>query len=86
MADVTDPEIRQAYDDVRDDKADTNWLLLQYTTDKGDKLALASKGSGVSIGRRWRRAGAGSGRRGSEADVVGGCGWLSRGSTSSRRR
>lgn len=48
MADVSDPEIRQAYDEVRDDKADTNWLLIQYTTDRGDKLGLAGKGSGVS--------------------------------------
>lgn len=48
MADVTDPAIREAYEAVRDDKADTNWLLLTYTTDRGDKLGLAGKGSGVS--------------------------------------
>lgn len=48
MADVSDPEIRAAYEAVRDDKAEDNWLLLNYAGDKSDKLVLAGKGAGVS--------------------------------------
>ncbi|CAB4382565.1 ADF-like domain-containing protein [Rhizophagus irregularis] len=45
MADCSDPEIREAYDEVRDDKNPTKWLLLQYASDKSDKLVLKSKGT-----------------------------------------
>ncbi|KAI0078351.1 actin depolymerizing protein [Panus rudis PR-1116 ss-1] len=46
MADVSDPKIDEAYQDVRSDKSETNWLLLDYESDKSDKLVLASTGSG----------------------------------------
>ncbi|KAJ1960868.1 hypothetical protein IWQ62_004068 [Dispira parvispora] len=40
------PEIATAYNDVRDDKTDTNWLLLEYVSDKVDELTLAQTGTG----------------------------------------
>ncbi|CAG8494193.1 3072_t:CDS:2 [Paraglomus brasilianum] len=46
MADVSDPIIRETYEEVRDDRNDTNWLILQYENDKSDKLVLAAKGPG----------------------------------------
>ncbi|KAI0819946.1 actin depolymerizing protein [Trametes gibbosa] len=46
MADVSDPKIDEAYQDVRSDKTDTNWLLLDYESDRSDKLQLTSTGSG----------------------------------------
>ncbi|TCD66566.1 hypothetical protein EIP91_001234 [Steccherinum ochraceum] len=46
MADVSAPEIEQAYLDVRSDKSDTNWLLLDYEDSRSDKLVLTSTGSG----------------------------------------
>jgi hypothetical protein len=36
----------QAYLKVRDDKQETNWLLLDYESDRSDKLKLTSTGSG----------------------------------------
>ncbi|KAF8155619.1 ADF-like domain-containing protein, partial [Crassisporium funariophilum] len=35
-----------AYLDVRSDKSDTNWLLLDYETDKSDTLKLTKTGTG----------------------------------------
>ncbi|KAL1949230.1 hypothetical protein VTO73DRAFT_11036 [Trametes versicolor] len=46
MADLSDPKIDEAYQDVRADKTDTNWLLLDYESDRSDKLQLTSTGSG----------------------------------------
>jgi len=46
MADVSDPKIEEAYLDVRSDKSDTNWLLLDYEGDRSDKLVLTQSGSG----------------------------------------
>jgi len=46
MADVTDPEIQDAYQDVRSDKTDTNWVLLDYETDRSDKLVVTQTGTG----------------------------------------
>ncbi|KAF9225822.1 actin depolymerizing protein [Gyrodon lividus] len=46
MADISDPKITEAYLDVRSDKSDTNWLLLDYESDRSDKLALTKTGSG----------------------------------------
>ncbi|TPX40887.1 hypothetical protein SeMB42_g05830 [Synchytrium endobioticum] len=40
------PEIAVAYDDVRNDKTDTNWLCMQYQDEKSDALVLAGTGSG----------------------------------------
>ncbi|CAD6576844.1 MAG: hypothetical protein CYPHOPRED_006103 [Cyphobasidiales sp. Tagirdzhanova-0007] len=38
-----------AYIDVRNDKSETSWLLLQYCEGKKDKLELAKKGTGNAI-------------------------------------
>jgi len=46
MADVSDPEINEAYLDVRSDKSETNWLLLDYESDRSDKLRLTQTGTG----------------------------------------
>ncbi|KZS96340.1 ADF-like domain-containing protein [Sistotremastrum niveocremeum HHB9708] len=46
MADVSAPEIAAAYLDVRDDKSDTKWLLIDYESEKSDKLTLTSTGTG----------------------------------------
>jgi hypothetical protein len=35
-----------AYLEVRDDKIDTNWLLLDYESEKSDKLKLSQVGTG----------------------------------------
>ncbi|GJJ14909.1 hypothetical protein Clacol_009179 [Clathrus columnatus] len=45
MADVTAPEILEAYQNVRA-KSDTNWLLLDYEGDRSDKLILTGTGTG----------------------------------------
>ncbi|VDC00116.1 unnamed protein product [Peniophora sp. CBMAI 1063] len=46
MADVSDPAIIEAYQDVRSDKTPTNWLLLDYEGDRSDKLVVTQTGSG----------------------------------------
>ncbi|TFK26588.1 actin depolymerizing protein [Coprinopsis marcescibilis] len=46
MADVTDPNIAEAYLEVRSDKSETNWLLLDYESDRSDKLKLTQTGTG----------------------------------------
>lgn len=47
MANPADiPEIQKAYDEVRDDKNETNWLLINYEDAKSDKLFLKASGSG----------------------------------------
>ncbi|KZT03816.1 actin depolymerizing protein [Laetiporus sulphureus 93-53] len=46
MADVSDPKIDEAYQDVRSDKTETNWLLLDYESDRSDKLQLTATGTG----------------------------------------
>lgn len=46
MADVKDPSIQGAYEEVRNDKTDTNWLLLNYESEQSDKLILSATGSG----------------------------------------
>ncbi|KAI8848303.1 hypothetical protein BC829DRAFT_427709 [Chytridium lagenaria] len=35
-----------AYEDVRNDSTETNWLLLEYVNDKTDALQVAGTGSG----------------------------------------
>jgi len=35
-----------AYLDVRNDKSDTNWLLLDYVSDRSDKLMVSQTGTG----------------------------------------
>ncbi|KAH6917950.1 hypothetical protein BKA70DRAFT_1245772 [Coprinopsis sp. MPI-PUGE-AT-0042] len=46
MADVSAPDIAEAYANVRDDKSETNWMLLDYESDKSDKLKLTQTGTG----------------------------------------
>ncbi|KAI0687677.1 actin depolymerizing protein [Cytidiella melzeri] len=46
MADVSDPKIDEAYQDVRSDKTETSWLLLDYESDRSDKLTLTATGTG----------------------------------------
>ncbi|BEI86578.1 hypothetical protein CcaverHIS002_0608650 [Cutaneotrichosporon cavernicola] len=46
MADVKDPKIQDAYEAVRSDKDDTTWLLLNYESDRSDKLVLSETGTG----------------------------------------
>lgn len=40
------PEILDAYNSVRDDKSNINWLLINYAAPTGDKLVLAETGTG----------------------------------------
>ncbi|KAK3290233.1 uncharacterized protein B0H64DRAFT_61039 [Chaetomium fimeti] len=46
MSGVDSPEILAAYDAVRSDKDDTNWLLISDAAAKGDKLILSKTGTG----------------------------------------
>jgi len=46
MADVSDSKIDEAYQDVRSDNSATNWLLLNYESDRSDKLVLTATGEG----------------------------------------
>lgn len=46
QADVSAPEIKDAYDAVRSDKDDKTWLLLDYAGDRSDKLVLTATGTG----------------------------------------
>jgi hypothetical protein len=46
MAEISDPKIGEAYLDVRSDKSETNWLLLDYESERSDKLQLAQTGTG----------------------------------------
>jgi hypothetical protein len=46
MSGANSPEILAAYDAVRSDKDDTNWLLISYAAATGDALTLTSTGSG----------------------------------------
>ncbi|KAG5720322.1 Coactosin [Termitomyces sp. T112] len=46
MADLSDSKIDEAYQDVRSDKSDTNWLLLDYISDRADKLQVTQTGTG----------------------------------------
>ncbi|KAM0750912.1 ADF-like domain-containing protein [Meredithblackwellia eburnea MCA 4105] len=46
MATVSAPEIASAYEDVRNDKTDTKWLLLDYESEKSDTLKLTATGTG----------------------------------------
>lgn len=43
---LSDPEIAQAYEDVRSDKSETTWLVLKYASATSDDLKLAATGKG----------------------------------------
>lgn len=46
MSGANSPEILAAYDAVRSDKDNTNWLIISYASAVGDKLKLSETGSG----------------------------------------
>ncbi|KAH9869786.1 hypothetical protein IAQ61_006999 [Plenodomus lingam] len=43
---LSDPDINQAYEDVRSDKSETTWLILKYASATSDNLTLACTGTG----------------------------------------
>lgn len=45
MVDVSNAELKECYDDVRNDKTETDWALFGYTSD-GKALEFRGKGSG----------------------------------------
>ncbi|KAI0445148.1 hypothetical protein F4803DRAFT_509544 [Xylaria telfairii] len=46
MSGADAPEILAAYDAVRSDKDETNWLVISYASNVGDKLQLSGTGTG----------------------------------------
>lgn len=40
-----DPKIAQTYEEVRDDRVDTNWLFLGFVSDAEDRLEVKASGS-----------------------------------------
>ncbi|KAK4464551.1 putative Coactosin [Cladorrhinum samala] len=46
MSGVSSPEVLAAYDAVRSDKEETNWLLITYAGNMGNKLELSATGTG----------------------------------------
>ncbi|KAK5651811.1 hypothetical protein OQA88_11679 [Cercophora sp. LCS_1] len=46
MSGVDSPEILAAYEAVRSDKDETNWLLISYAAATGSQLTLSKTGSG----------------------------------------
>jgi hypothetical protein len=46
MSSVNSPEILAAYDAVRSDKDETNWLIISYASAVGEKLKLSGTGTG----------------------------------------
>jgi hypothetical protein len=43
---LNDPDIAQAYEDVRSDKSETNWMVLKYESAMKDNLKLDKTGTG----------------------------------------
>ena len=43
---LSDPDIAQAYEDVRSDKSEITWLVLKYAAATGDSLKLDKTGTG----------------------------------------
>lgn len=46
MSGLDAPDVTAAYDAVRSDKDETNWLLISYAEATGNKLTLTDTGSG----------------------------------------
>ncbi|EAX94047.1 Cofilin/tropomyosin-type actin-binding protein [Trichomonas vaginalis G3] len=46
MSDCSDPAIREAYEEVRKDVVDTNWLLITYAEGSDKVWTLVGKGNG----------------------------------------
>ncbi|KAI7865795.1 hypothetical protein BDF14DRAFT_1875475 [Spinellus fusiger] len=43
---ISDPELTTVYEDVRDDKTETNWAFFDFADGKPDRLRVAGSGSG----------------------------------------
>jgi hypothetical protein len=43
---VSDPAIADAYEDVRNDKSETNWAFFDFADGKPDRLKVAGSGKG----------------------------------------
>ncbi|KAI9032717.1 hypothetical protein CLU79DRAFT_715000 [Phycomyces nitens] len=43
---ISDPELYNVYEDVRDDKTETNWSFFTFADGKPDRLIVAGFGSG----------------------------------------
>ena len=37
-------DVAGAYENVRNDKTDANWILLSYTDEKSDKIGVSDSG------------------------------------------
>jgi len=46
MSGANSPEILSAYESVRSDKDETNWLIISYAAATGNALTLTSTGTG----------------------------------------
>lgn len=46
MSDCSAPEIREAYNEVRNDSNETNWMLITYKADDNKTWCLHGKGEG----------------------------------------
>jgi len=46
MADLSDPDIGAAYNDIRDDKNDKKWMQIAFVDEKSNKLFVQNTGSG----------------------------------------
>ncbi|KAJ9090241.1 hypothetical protein DSO57_1004492 [Entomophthora muscae] len=42
---IEDPKIAETYEDVRDDKTETNWMFLGFVNDKADILEVKATGT-----------------------------------------
>ncbi|KAL7309564.1 hypothetical protein PS15m_010426 [Mucor circinelloides] len=43
---VSDPALAEIYEDIRDDKSETNWVFFGFADSKPDRLQVAGSGSG----------------------------------------
>jgi hypothetical protein len=48
---LSDPEIANAYEDVREDKSATTWMVLKYISGTSDSLKLDSTGEAYAFVR-----------------------------------
>ena len=51
MCDLSDPELRAAVEDIKNDGSDTNWILFGYEGKK--TIALVATGTGTFFFRRF---------------------------------
>lgn len=43
---ISDPALAEAYENVRDDKSETNWVFFDFADGKPDRLQVSGSGSG----------------------------------------